>query len=142
MEQAYSRYLKSSSHSSQSVTAAIVIVSESLLCDRLDVCSVSRAAAWRNAQASAMSKGASETLKGVGKLPHANPDRDGGAYDNDRPEFLSLPGDPRDYERRLAAEIVGMMPTPRENQMRVLKAVHEILNIEMQPLATDKLQGI
>jgi hypothetical protein len=103
---------------------------------------VKRRCVGRNAQASATSKGASETIRWSWKLLDADPDRDGGAHDNERRDLLGLADDPRDYERRLAAEIVGMMPTPRENQMRVLKVIHEILNIEMQPLATDKLHGI
>jgi hypothetical protein len=38
-----------------------------------------------------------------------------------------------DYERRLAAEIVAMLPEAREEALRVLAFVTAILNLELPP---------
>jgi hypothetical protein len=40
---------------------------------------------------------------------------------------------PDDYERHLAAEIIAMLPYVRSDADRVLRFVHEMLNVTLQP---------
>jgi hypothetical protein len=70
----------------------------------------------------------------------AGTDRDAGERPRDLERQSFLDG-ADDYHRRLAAEIVGMMPTPRHEARCVLQLIHKILNIEVQPPATNELQG-
>jgi hypothetical protein len=41
--------------------------------------------------------------------------------------------DPDDYGRHLAAEIIAMLPYARQDADRVLRFVHEMLNVTLQP---------
>jgi hypothetical protein len=41
--------------------------------------------------------------------------------------------DPDDYGRHLAAEIIAMLPYARSDADRVLRFVHEMLNVTLQP---------
>lgn len=40
---------------------------------------------------------------------------------------------PDDYDRHLAAEIIAMLPYVRSDADRVLRFVHEMLNVTLQP---------
>jgi hypothetical protein len=71
----------------------------------------------------------------------ADTDRDAGERPGEPLDRHGFADDAGDYYRRLAAEIVGMMPTPRHEARRVLQVIHEILNIEVQPSATGELHG-
>jgi hypothetical protein len=55
----------------------------------------------------------------------------------DRPDRtadeLSGQDNPDDYNRHLAAEIIAMLPYVRSDADRVLRFVHEMLNVTLQP---------
>ena len=52
----------------------------------------------------------------------------------DRPaEEFSVRENPDDYGRHLAAEIIAMLPYARSDADRVLRFVHEMLNVTLQP---------
>jgi hypothetical protein len=48
--------------------------------------------------------------------------------------------DVSDYERHLAAEIVAMLPYVRRDAWRILRLVHEMLNMQMPLGATGELR--
>jgi hypothetical protein len=59
-------------------------------------------------------------------------DRKGGRPDSPAQES-SVREDPDDYGRHLAAEIIAMLPYARSDADRVLRFVHEMLNVTLQP---------
>ena len=66
-------------------------------------------------------------------------DRDAGDRRGNRPDHAAeghsvreRPDD--DYDRHLAAEIIAMLPYVRSDADRVLRFVHEMLNVTLQPL--------
>lgn len=48
--------------------------------------------------------------------------------------------EPDDYDRHLAGEIIAMLPYVRSDADRVLRFVHEMLNVTLQP--QEQLPGL
>lgn len=63
-------------------------------------------------------------------MPNTEADRD--AKDRTA-EDCSGEDCPDDYDRHLAAEIIAMLPYVRSDADRVLRFVHEMLNVTLQP---------
>ena len=59
-------------------------------------------------------------------------DHKGGRPDSPAQES-SVRENPDDYGRHLAAEIIAMLPYARQDADRVLRFVHEMLNVTLQP---------